>query len=495
MEQTFIKDVAIYLRKSRGDEETALEKHREMLLEMVVKNDWRYVIYEEIASSESIDDRPKFSLLFNEIKEGLYDAVLVADYDRLGRGEEEDQGRIRNAFKSSSTYVVTPEKIYDLNNESDEDHYKFKGFFANLEYTSIKRRLKRGKIRGSKRGDWTNGKPPFPYIYVPAKKGIIVDEEKRELYNEMKKMFFEGLPFKKISWYLNNKGILSPNNKVWHENAVRRVLIDETHIGRIISNKTKGSGHKNKKTATLVYNPRSEWVIVENCHEALKTQEEHDQMLVMLKARKTIPDTITKGVYLLSGLVFCEKCKKAILMQTKDNGTVVTKGCQYSSPFGVKCFNKGVNLDILTEALMGKLEEYETRLMQVNETDNKSEERLHKLMDMQKTQLNKTNESIRRIREMYEDGEYSKEVYTERVSNRKVELSKIEKEIDDLQKEITIVSKITNTEKFNKITLFRESLENKVEVRNLNIALRKIVSRIEYRRETLDSIDIDVIFQ
>lgn len=55
--------------------------------------------------------------------------------------------------------------------------------------------------------------------------------------------------------------------------------------GKINSNKTKGSGHK-KKSQPLVINPREEWGIVENCHAAVKTEEEHMKLLAMLEKNK-----------------------------------------------------------------------------------------------------------------------------------------------------------------------------------------------------------------
>ena len=60
--------------------------------------------------------------LLEEVKKGMYDAVLVVHIDRLGRGNLQDQGDILDAFKYSRTKIVTPNKIYDLNDEFDEEY-------------------------------------------------------------------------------------------------------------------------------------------------------------------------------------------------------------------------------------------------------------------------------------------------------------------------------------------------------------------------------------
>lgn len=131
----------IYLRKSRADEELekkekvdTLSRHRSTLLEVAKKQNLDIVeIKEEIVSGDSIAKRPKMIQLLEEVENNLYDAVLCMDIDRLGRGDMQDQGKIINTFKQSNTYIVTPDKTYNLNNELDEEMTEFKTFFARRE--------------------------------------------------------------------------------------------------------------------------------------------------------------------------------------------------------------------------------------------------------------------------------------------------------------------------------------------------------------------------
>ena len=52
------------------------------------------------------------------------------EIDRLGRGDMEDQGLILKTFKNANTLIVTPRKIYDLNDEFDEEYTEFEAFMA-----------------------------------------------------------------------------------------------------------------------------------------------------------------------------------------------------------------------------------------------------------------------------------------------------------------------------------------------------------------------------
>src|SRR5690606_3263376 len=145
----YMERVAIYLRKSRADldaeargEGETLEKHRKMLTELAEEKGYNIVkIYEEIASGESITHRPEMVKLLEKVKRGLYDAVLVMDIDRLGRGNMQDQGLILDTFKQSKTKIITPRKVYDLDDEFDEEYSEFEAFLARKEFKIIKRRL------------------------------------------------------------------------------------------------------------------------------------------------------------------------------------------------------------------------------------------------------------------------------------------------------------------------------------------------------------------
>ena len=51
---------------------------------------WNYKIYEEIVSGEQLAYRPAIQDMFETVEDGSYDAFLVMDIDRLGRGNNND---------------------------------------------------------------------------------------------------------------------------------------------------------------------------------------------------------------------------------------------------------------------------------------------------------------------------------------------------------------------------------------------------------------------
>lgn len=113
-----VKDVAIYLRKSREDEELkeeTLARHEKMLLDYCKRNKLNIVkTYKEVVSGESIANRPEMQKLLDDVASGLYNGVVCVEIERLSRGNQLDQCELLDVFKSSNTKIYTLNKIYDF---------------------------------------------------------------------------------------------------------------------------------------------------------------------------------------------------------------------------------------------------------------------------------------------------------------------------------------------------------------------------------------------
>lgn len=74
--------------------------------------------------------------LLSDIEADKYDGVLCMDIDRLGRVDTKDRGIILDTFKSHDTKIITPRKIYNLNDEIDE-------FSTEIQMLMARQELKR----------------------------------------------------------------------------------------------------------------------------------------------------------------------------------------------------------------------------------------------------------------------------------------------------------------------------------------------------------------
>jgi len=177
--------VCIYLRKSRADRdhpdmplETVLQNHEAMLLAFAGKLNLEITgIKKEVVSGESLARRPEMLKLLEEVEEGFYDAVLVKDFDRLGRGNMMEQGIIIETFRKSGTKIITPEKTYDLENEFDEEYIDLSAFFARKELKMITKRLHSGRMKSVSDGNYIS--PYAPYGYDRNRKTLAINEKEK----------------------------------------------------------------------------------------------------------------------------------------------------------------------------------------------------------------------------------------------------------------------------------------------------------------------------
>ncbi|NLK98832.1 MAG: recombinase family protein [Epulopiscium sp.] len=316
-----IKKVAIYLRKSRGDTEAdVVEKHRERLITYAQKCGWKYVEFNEnVISGENLLERPVMYELLKKIECSEFDGVLVVHWDRISRGDTSDFGIIKRVFQYSNTYIITPERSYDLNDNGDLTMLGIQSVMSNTELNLIKERLINGKKDGAKQGRWTNGNPPYPYEKVRSvgqdEKGrikvdfdIIVNKEKNEVYQRIKKMYLQGFNTEKIAFELNKEKTPSPNNKMWSSVAINRLLRHEFHMGTVVYGKNKWT--KAPISGKLEIQKRDEicWNIGKGNHEILKTEEEHNKIMTIMNMRQKIPRKSRAGIFPTSGILVCKKC-------------------------------------------------------------------------------------------------------------------------------------------------------------------------------------------
>lgn len=256
----------IYSRKSRkdveGEREAAaqgkpydtLEKHRIALLEMAHNYRVHVVeIFEEIVSGEFISERPKMQTVLKMLSSGEIKWVGVMDEDRLGRGDKIDQGRIERAFKESEAYILTPNKIVDMQDEADELYMDYKGMGARYEYKQTKKRLHGGRKRSASRGNYVGARPPFGYLRgidlkttYPhliknfAEKASDIENlrlyphpDESEIIVKIFKWFVAGDKMADIIDRLSNETTLPHKSKSFNYKNIHRMLINPVYVGTI----------------------------------------------------------------------------------------------------------------------------------------------------------------------------------------------------------------------------------------------------------------------
>lgn len=124
---------------------------------------------------------------------GKYEAVLCMDMQRLGRGGMYDQGFILDTFKSTETLIVTPDRLYDLTKELDEEAAEMQTFLSRSEYRMITKRLRRGTLQSVQNGAYM-ANAPFGYRKIRINKipSLEIVPEEAECVRQIFQLYASG---------------------------------------------------------------------------------------------------------------------------------------------------------------------------------------------------------------------------------------------------------------------------------------------------------------
>lgn len=326
----------LYLRKSRADldaeragEGETLARHEHRLMELAKRLNLNVTeIYREIVSGETLAARPVMQQLLSEVEIGMWEGVLVVEVERLARGETTDQGIVAQAFKYSGTKIITPAKIYDPENEFDEEYFEFGLFMSRREYRTINRRLNAGRDAAIKEGRHLSNVAPYGYekYYPPASgRGALlrINEEQAAVVRMIFDLYQKGEPqpdgsVRRLGCHgvasrIGKMGIKTPrtDSTDWSAETIRNILTNPVYAGKVRWRymKTKRSVENGIVTKKEVPADPSEVIIAEGLHDAIVSEEQFLEVQDLLRANINPP---LKGVSTvknsLAGLLVCGVC-------------------------------------------------------------------------------------------------------------------------------------------------------------------------------------------
>ncbi len=351
-----LSHVAVYLRKSRedrdaeqkdtarGGEYDTLARHRTALLDLAQQQNYTIQrIYAEVVSGESISGRPMMTELLSEVQKGAFSSVMCMDIDRLGRGDMRDQGNILATFKESQTLIITPDKVYDLDDEMDEEMTEFKAFFSRKEYKIIRKRLERGRHQSIQQGKFIY--PRTPYGYTRGEESVLqIHLEQAKIVHLIFSWYLAGFGPTMIANRLSTLGIPSPLGKSWWPEQIVFMLRNPIYQGQIRHGHQQR--HRLRKKPTEIYN---------GMHEGIISPDDFER--VQGKIGKPTAPGPKRPKNPLRGLVMCAFCGKPYQYLPVSNRPDHRVHCDTPS-----CTGGSLNISSLEEAILEQLQQQYVQL-------------------------------------------------------------------------------------------------------------------------------------
>lgn len=493
-------DVAIYLRKSRSDEHAekeaemrgetydTLARHRSELLAICRRDGHNVIdIFEEVVSGAYIAERPQMQKLLENVKTMKYDAVLVVDLDRLGRGDKIDQGRIERVFKDSNTLIITPAEVHDLNEESGEFTVEVKSFLARMEYKQIRKRLLAGRNRSAREGKDVGRKPPYGYDKTQDKR-LTINEEEAQWVRLMYQWCIEGQGRMQIAENLTALGTPSPSGKdQWSHVTVRKILSNPKYKGDQVYGRVKWMKQEDGTYKTRIVIDPDLLTVSPNAHEAIVEPEIWERAQQAIKNRIKAP--VKKSLNIvnpLAGIIKCKKCGKAILANNPAN-----RPNKYLFCGNPKCNTKMISLSKVEEILLHQLEVILHNLKASKKyREQKAQTDLHlnlglRRIDKIKTEIEKLHTQRDNLHDLLEQGIYNSQMFLDR--NRKIQerLKELESDLEEVEKRVAVES-VREHHQRNTIPNIQRALNayrQSESVADKNNILRSFIKEIRYLRE------------
>ncbi|MGG7144935.1 recombinase family protein [Clostridium nigeriense] len=478
--------VAIYLRKSRADEELektvgqgeTLAKHRKALLKIAKERKYDVTeIKEEIISGESLFHRPKMIELLNEVESKKYEGVLVMDMQRLGRGDMQDQGIILKTFKESNTKIITPQKTYDLNNDFDEEYSEFEAFMSRKELKMITRRMQGGRQRSVEDGNYLGTNPPLGYdIEKVGRIRTLKPNDYADVVKLIFKRYTEGYGTGMIAQELNSLGYKSATGKEFERTAVLFILKNLVYIGKITWRKKE---QKKSITPGKIRDTRtrdkSEWIVVDGKHPAIIDENTFFTVQKMLEEKYHVPYQIVNGMANpLAGVVICGMCGSKMILRKYGNKAphiMCTK----------KCGCKSSRFDYVEKAILEGLSDYLNQMeLVIKKKDITDDTEIYKKqIELLTKELNTLKKQKNNIFDLFEQGMYDEKTFIERSNNVSNRIDSTASQLSLLQEKIEKKKKKEISAKEIKDVIDAYEFSS-IEVKNK--LLKSVLYKVEYKK-------------
>lgn len=451
----------IYLRKSRKDRDLenatgitdTLQRHRDTLLTLAQKNCYFIAhIYEEVVSGDTIAERPEMQKLLAAVETGQYAGVLVMEVPRLARGNTRDQGIVAETFQYSGTKIITPDRVYNPSDESDEEYFEFGLFMSRREYKSINRRQQRGRLDSLNEGKYIAGTAPFGYerVKLSKQKGWTLKEipEKAEIVRLIFELYTMGEiqpdgTRRKYGSYtianlLNERGISSPSGKRWSSSTIKDLLSNPTYAGYIRWGYRAVEKHMLDGDVFETRPIKKDARLIDGLHKPIISCELWEEACRLRKSRSHTPlPARTRLSNPFAGVLYCSICGRSLvgLPQRKGKREWLLIKCPTA-----KCPTVGAPLQKIESSLMNALchwlKDYKIEtslslpLKQTNLTV--SEKELSRLTDELSTLKLQKNSLF----DLLEQGIYDKEMFLTRSKNLEARSAEIFSAVEEVKARI-----------------------------------------------------------
>ena len=328
------KITALYCRLSLGDsqenESMSISNQKLMLKDYAEKNGmFQYEYYVDDGYTGRNFNRPSFQRMIADIEAGKVGCVITKDLSRLGRNYIEAGSYIEIFFpKHNVRYIAVTDGVDSLTRQ-EMDITPFKNILNDMYSRDISKKVLAGRMTRSRQGKFCGGQPPLGLMRDPDEKGhLIIDPETAPVIRRIFELALDGWGCMRIAKQLMDDKVPITRVKANTECDVNYYSWGSARISHILRNPFYKGAHlvcrthqKGIRSNTYDIIPRDDWEVIENCHEAIVTPAEWEQVQEIIDRRPTIMKGNACPFYnLFHGIIYCATCGKSMQVRYEKVG-------------------------------------------------------------------------------------------------------------------------------------------------------------------------------
>lgn len=320
------KITALYCRLSHDDglqgDSNSIVNQKAMLTEYAKQKHYSNLkILVDDGYSGTNFDRPAFIELIELVESEQVERIIVKDMSRLGRDYLRVGMYTDIVFPEHDIHFIAVNDGVDSISGVSNDFVPIRNLFNEFHARDTARKVKASMAHKGNSGEYLTTNPPFGYMKNPNNpKEWIIDKPAAEVVRHIFNLCIAGKGPTQIAKQLKSEKVLNPtvywqmrglttNNKAsanqyhWTTETVKRMLEKMEYLGHMVNFKTY---RKSYKSRTKLDNPRENWIIYENAHDAIVTAEQFDRVQELRKNKRR--NTKSGKTSLFSGLLECNDC-------------------------------------------------------------------------------------------------------------------------------------------------------------------------------------------
>ena len=341
VKQTEGKITALYERLSRDDDLTGDSNsiiNQKKYLEAYARQQGyeNLVHYTDDGYSGGNFDRPAWKDLIADIEAGKVAHVIVKDMSRAGRDYLQTGFYTEVFFRQHGVHFVAIANSVDSNDQNSNEFAPFLNIMNEWYLRDLSRKQKAAVRMKGESGKPITNIAIYGYKKDPQDKyHWLIDEEAAAVVRRIFRLTIEGNGPYEIARilfdeqvetpavYFGKKGMgvwksrkEFPNPYNWSGYIVGQILSKPEYMGHTVNFRSHKASYTDKSS---VPNPKEEWLIFENTHEAIVNKETWELAQKLRKTPKRI-DTIGEANP-LTGLLYCADCGEKMYNHRSRGGT------------------------------------------------------------------------------------------------------------------------------------------------------------------------------